>query len=217
MNDSRYGSPYKLSTDCVVFGYENGKLQAALIQRKNAPFKGKWALPGGFLEGDETVEECAARELEEETGIDNVYLEQFHVFSAPERDPRGRIITIAFFALVDSTQYELLSNSDAAKAQWWPAYDLPELAFDHAEIYAKALQALRESLETNPAVFKLLPRFFSLSDLQQLYEEILDIHIDKRNFRKKIAQMPFIKPTGKMTQGDPHRPAQLYTKRDSKK
>lgn len=203
-------SHYSLSTDCVVFGYHNGSLDVALIERKNTPFKGKWALPGGFMEGDETVEECARRELHEETGIEDVYLEQFQVFSEPDRDPRGRVITVAFFALVNTNDYHLVADEDAADAKWWPAYDLPELAFDHPQIYARALEALRHAVESKPLAYHLLPKEFRLSELQRLYERIFDTELDKRNFRKQVAQMPFIKPTGKMTSGDRHRPAQLY-------
>ncbi len=203
-------SAYPLSVDCVVFGYDGKELKTALIERKNPPFQGKWALPGGFMEGDETVEAAALRELQEETGIDNLYLEQFHVFSNPNRDPRGRVITVAFFALVDSLQYTLKASEDASKARWWPTYDLPALAFDHQEVYEKALNALRNRLKLRPIMFDLLPQEFTLNALQKLQEQITHTKIDKRNFRKKIATSAYIKPLGKMTQGSPHRPAQLY-------
>ncbi|MBA2727888.1 MAG: NUDIX hydrolase [Parachlamydiaceae bacterium] len=203
-------SHYPISIDSVVFGYTEGELKVALIERKKTPFAGMWAIPGGFMEGNETVEETAFRELKEETGIENVYLEQFHVFNKPGRDPRGPTITIALFALINSDQCHLIASEDAAKAKWWPAYKLPHLAFDHDEIYAKALVALRVALRTRPLAFELLPKQFTLTHLQDLYEQIFGIFLDKRNFRKKVAKMEFIQATGNKTQGGRHRPAQLF-------
>lgn len=207
---------YPISVDSVIFGYTGGKLQIALIERKNSPFVGMWAIPGGFMEGDETVEQTALRELHEETGISEVYLEQFHVFSAPKRDPRGRTITVALFALINSDKSKLVATEDAEQAKWWPAYDIPPLAFDHNEIYNKALQALRISMRTRPLAFELLPEFFTLTQLQMLYEQVFDIEIDKRNFRKKVQKMDFICASDKKTQGGRQRPALLYFY-DSKK
>lgn len=202
---------YPISVDSIVFGYAEGKLRVALIERKKDPFRGMWALPGGYMEGSETIEETALRELKEETGIENIYLEQFHVFDNPEQDPRGRSITIAFFALINSDQYRLIASEDAAKAKWWPVYEVPPLAFDHDEIYAKALEALRNALRTRPLAFELLPKEFTLAHLQNLYEQIFGINFDKRNFRKKIAKMDFIKPSGNKTVGGRQRPAILYS------
>lgn len=201
---------YPISVDSVIFGYTEGEFKVALIERKNQPFAGMWALPGGFMEGNETVEEAALRELKEETGIQDVYLEQFHVFNKPGRDPRGPTVTIALFALINSAQCNLIASTDAAKAKWWPAYKLPPLAFDHEEIYAKALEALRIAMRTRPLAFELLPKQFTLTHLQDLYEQVFAITLDKRNFRKKIAKMDDIKASGKMTVGARHRPAQLY-------
>lgn len=204
-------SRYSLSVDCVVFGYAEGHLKVALIERKKPPFVGKWAIPGGFVEGDETVEEAASRELKEETGLHDIYLEQFHVFSEPKRDPRGRVITIAFFALINSDLFsELVATEDAARAKWWPAYKLPPLAFDHHDIYALGLDSLRNAFRIKPLAFELLPQEFTLTQMQKLYEQVFGTAIDKRNFRKKILKMDFINPTGKTTQGGRHRPAMLY-------
>lgn len=203
-------SHYPISVDSVIFGYTEGELKVALIERKKPPFVGMWAIPGGFMEGNETVEETALRELKEETGIGNLYLEQFHVFNKPGRDPRGPTITIALFALINSDQCNLIASEDAAKAKWWPAYQPPPLAFDHDEIYAKALEALRIALRTRPLAFELLPKQFTLTHLQDLYEQVFDIKLDKRNFRKKVAKMAFIKASGDKTKGKRHRPAQLY-------
>lgn len=200
---------FPISVDSVIFSYAEGTLKVALIERKTPPFAGMWAIPGGFMEGDETVEETARRELQEETGIEDVYLEQFHVFSKRGRDPRGPTITVALFALIKS-DCKLAATEDAAQAQWWPAYDLPKLAFDHDEIYAKALEALRISFRHRPLAFELLPRDFTLTQLQKLYEQVFAIAIDKRNFRKRILKMDFIKSTKKQTEGGRHRPAMLY-------
>jgi len=201
---------YPISVDSVIFGYNEGELKVALIERKKKPFIGMWAIPGGFMEGNETVVETALRELKEETGIADVYLEQFHVFNKPGRDPRGPTVTIALFALINSDRCHLIASEDAAKARWWPAYKLPPLAFDHNEIYAKALEALRVALRTRPLAFELLPKQFSLTELQNLYEQVFGISLDKRNFRKKVAKMDFIQTSGNKTEGGRHRPALLY-------
>ncbi|MDR3647041.1 MAG: NUDIX domain-containing protein [Candidatus Babeliales bacterium] len=203
-------SQYFMTVDCVIFGYSQGQLMVALIERKNEPFKGKWAIPGGFVEGDETVDEAAARELQEETGLHDIYLEQFHVFSDPERDPRGRVITVAFFALINSDQIELVATEDALEAKWYPAYNIPDLAFDHNAIYEKALEELRLAVSIKPLVFELLPGKFTLTMLQNIYEQIFGFTIDKRNFRKKILKMDFIQETKYLTKGDQQRPAKLY-------
>lgn len=202
---------YPISVDSVIFGYTEGALKVALIERKKNPFIGMWAIPGGFMEGNETVEEAALRELQEETGITDVYLEQFHVFSEPGRDPRGPTITVALFALIDAEQCHLIASEDAAKAKWWPAYKIPSLAFDHDAIYAKALESLRSALRTRPLAFRLLPKEFTLSHLQDLYEQVFGITLDKRNFRKKVAKMNFLRASGKKTTGGKRRPALLYS------
>ena len=185
-------------------------MRGAKRERKNHPFMGMWAIPGGFMEGDETVEETALRELKEETGIEKVYLEQFHVFSKRGRDPRGPTLTIALFALIRSDQCKLVATGDARAAKWWPAYDLPQLAFDHDQICAKALDALRAALKTRPLAFELLPKAFTLYQLQDLYEQVFGTSIDKRNFRKKVQKMDFICASGKKTEGGRQRPAMLY-------
>lgn len=203
-------SLYPISVDSVIFGFTEGKLQVALIERKKYPFVGMWAIPGGFMEQGETVEDTALRELKEETGIEDVYLEQFHVFSKPGRDPRGPTITVALFALINSDRSHLVATADAAQAKWWPAYEVPALAFDHNQIYELALEALRRALKTQPLAFELLPKVFTLSQLQNLYEQVYDVVIDKRNFRKKALTMDFIRSTGKKTKGGRHRPAMLF-------
>ena len=204
-------SHYPLTVDCVIFGYTEGSLKIALIKRKTPPFQDSWALPGGFVEGEETVEEAAKRELAEETGIRNIYLESFQVYSAPDRDPRGRIISVAFFALVNSDQFTLFATEDAAAADWIPMNELPTLAFDHQKIFAQGLDAMRNACLLQPLVFELLPEFFTLTQLQTLYEQIYGIEVDKRNFRKKLLKTGYIEKTTKVTEGQKHRPASLYT------
>jgi len=201
---------YPVSVDCVIFGYDTQRLTVALIERKNPPFVGQWALPGGFLVDNETVEQAALRELQEETGLHDVYLEQFRVFSKPERDPRGHVITVGFFALIASDKIKLIATEDAAQAQWFSAYKLPKLAFDHDEIYTHALESLRSAIMFKPLIFKLLPKEFTLSMLQNIYEEIIGYTLDKRNFRKKFLKEGFIQETKKTTEGGQHRPARLY-------
>lgn len=201
---------YPISVDSVIFGYREGKLKVALIKRKKPPFLGKWAIPGGFMEGDETVVETALRELHEETGIQDVYLEQFGVYSMRGRDPRGPTITIALFALIKSENVTLIATEDAEAAQWWDLDGVPELAYDHNEIYADALSALRLAFTIRPVAFELLPKEFTLNEFQILYEQVFNVKVDNRNFRKKIRKFSFICPTAKKTAGVKHRPALLY-------
>ncbi|MBA3602765.1 MAG: NUDIX hydrolase [Parachlamydiaceae bacterium] len=210
MDELSNRSRYPISVDSIIFGYTDRRLKVALIQRKKVPFRGMWAIPGGFMENDETVEDTAFRELEEETGIRDVYLEEFGVFSKRGRDPRGPTITVAFFALIDSTQCKLTATADAEVAQWWPAYEIPDLAFDHNEIYNKALTALRIALKTKPIAFKLLPKEFTLTELQNLYEQVFAVTLDKRNFRKKALEIESIVATKNKTAGHRQRPALLY-------
>jgi 8-oxo-dGTP diphosphatase len=199
-----------LTVDCVVFGLGEAGLEVLLIRRRNAPFAGCWALPGGFVDVDETVEDAAKRELEEETGVRDVYLEQLHVFSAVRRDPRERVVSVAFYALVKSRDHAAEGASDADEAAWFPVAELPKLAFDHADIFALALARLRRDLATKPVGFELLPRKFTLTKLQRLYEVILDESLDKRNFRKKILALDVLTPLDEVEQGVSHRAARLY-------
>lgn len=201
---------YPITVDSVIFGYADGKLQVALIERKVDPFAGMWAIPGGFMEGVETVEETVLRELQEETGLSDIYLEQFHVFSSHGRDPRGRTITVAFFALINSDKYRLVATEDALRAKWWPAYQVPELAFKQKAMYEKALEALRLAIRTRPLAFELLPEKFTLTQWQNLLEQVFNTKIDKRNFRRKVAKMNYISSCGTKQEGEKHRPAMLF-------
>jgi len=203
-----------LTVDCVVFGIESEGLRAfdalrvLLIQRAHPPFAGSWALPGGFLDIEETSEEAARRELLEETGLRIAFLEQLYTFSRVDRDPRERVISIAYFALVQPS--EVSGGSDAAEAAWVPLHELPELAFDHAEIIELALERLRTKIRYQPIGFELLPRKFTLGQLQRLYETILDRPLDKRNFRRSMLRMGILQDLDELEQGVPHRPSRLF-------
>ena len=203
----RYPHP-AVTTDCVIFGFDGERLQVLLIERGVEPYKGKWAFPGGFLKMDETAEEGARRELKEETGLDGAYMEQFHTFSAPERDPRERVITIAYYALVKIQ--EVKGGDDAASARWFPLDDIPSLAFDHDYILRMATQRLREQIHFQPIGFELLPEKFTLKELQLLYEAILGINFDRRNFSKKMMHLEILIDLEETVWPTPKREAKLY-------
>ena len=199
-----------LTVDCVVFGFDGGGLQVLLIRRALAPFKDKWALPGGFVRVEETLDEAARRELEEETGLKDVFLEQLYTFGAVTRDPRERVVSVAYYALVNLQGHQPKAASDAAEADWFALDALPKLAFDHKEILRVARERLRAKVRYQPIGFELLPEKFSLSALQRLYETVLDTSLDKRNFRKKLGEMDFVVATGELESGVTHRRAQLF-------
>ena len=199
-----------LTVDCVVFGLDEGELKVLLIQRGLAPVKGKWALPGGFVRVDETIDEAARRELEEETGLANVFLEQLYTFGTVNRDPRERVVSVAYYSLVKLAEHPPTGASDASDAAWFPVAKPPALAFDHAEILATALSRLRGKVRYEPIGFELLPAKFTLSQLQHLYEAVLQSDLDKRNFRKKILSMGLLVPLKEQTHSGAHRPAQLF-------
>jgi 8-oxo-dGTP diphosphatase len=198
----------KVTVDLVVFTIRDGALHALLVRRGIPPFKGKWAIPGGFVLDHESLDAAARRELHEETGVTNVFLEQLYTFGAPDRDPRGRVVTISYFALVPS-DIPIQSGSDAADSQWHRLDALPSLAFDHESILDYALERLRNKLEYTTVGFQFLPRFFTLSDLQRVYESILGRKLDKRNFRRKVGLLGILRATGAWHRGG-RRPARLY-------
>ena len=202
-----------VTADVIIFTLRDGDLQVLLIRRKNPPFQGVWAIPGGFAGMDESLEQAALRELEEETGVRDVYLEQLYTFGDPGRDPRGRVITVAYFALVPTTAIDPRAGTDATEARWWSVYHLPPLAFDHADILAYALRRLRYKLEYTAVGFELLPEPFTLSELQATYEVVLGEALDKRNFRRKILSAGIIEETGEFRTGE-GRPAKLYRFRE---
>lgn len=203
--------PVRVTVDILAFAVHEGGLEVLLVKRKYDPFKSSWALPGGFLtDDDRTLEAAAERELVEETNVSNVYLEQLYSFGDQGRDPRGRVVTISYLALLRQEELEIKASSDASGVAWWPVKELPALAFDHAEIIAYGLKRLRYKIEYTPAAFSLLPRKFTLRDLQVVYEAILGYEVDNRNFRKKFLGAGILKQLDETSQETSFRPARLY-------
>lgn len=199
-----------LTVDIVIFALRDEQLQVLLIQRAESPFQGYWALPGGFVLPHESLDQAAYRELYEETGLSQSYLEQLYTYGDPGRDPRGRIVTVAYFALVPAdAPIREEGGSDAARAGWFSVNSLPSLAFDHNEILTYALRRLRYKLEYSAVGFQLLPEYFTLTEIQSTYEIILGEKLDKRNFRRRILDARIIEPTRYKRTGE-GRPAQLY-------
>ena len=195
MNTDSYCYKYPhpaVTTDCIIFGFDGIKLKVLLIQRGGDPFKGSWAFPGGFMQMDETAEEGARRELKEETGLEGAFIEQLQAFSEVNRDPRERVITIAFYALVKIS--EVKGGDDAAQARWFSLDEIPPLAFDHDRILRVATSRLKEKIHFEPIGFELLPEVFTMTELQNLYEAILEIQFDRRNFYKKIISLGLLIP-----------------------
>ena len=199
----------QVTVDIVIFTIQSEELKVLLVQRGIPPFQGHYAIPGGFVLPEESLDAAARRELQEETGVADVYLEQLYSFGDPARDPRGRIVTVAYFALVSADRSPLVAGSDAADARWWLVNDLPPLAFDHRKILDYAVERLRNKLEYTTVGFQLLPPRFTLSELQHVYEAILNKRLDKRNFRRKLALLKILRPTREHRHGG-RRPARLY-------
>ena len=183
-----------MTTDCVIFGYDGKSLKVLLVERGIEPFKGYWAFPGGFLNMNEDALTGARRELKEETGLEKAFMEQFHTFSDVGRDPRGRVITIAYYALVKIS--EVKGGDDAARAEWFNLSDVPPLAFDHDRILRMATSRLRERIHFEPIGFELLPEIFTMPQLQNLYEAILEVRFDRRNFASKMQKLDILEETG---------------------
>ena len=183
-----------VTTDCVIFGYDGKSLKVLLVERGIEPFKGYWAFPGGFLDMNEDALTGARRELKEETGLEKAFMEQFHTFSDVGRDPRGRVITIAYYALVKIS--EVKGGDDAARAEWFNLSDVPPLAFDHDRILRMATSRLRERIHFEPIGFELLPEIFTMPQLQNLYEAILEVRFDRRNFASKMQKLDILEETG---------------------
>jgi 8-oxo-dGTP diphosphatase len=199
-----------LTVDAVVFGFDGEALKLLLIERALEPFKGRWALPGGFVRGEEELEAAARRELSEETGITEVALEQFQTFGAIRRDPRERVVSVAYVALTRLEDHRPKASTDARQAVWFPTHELPRLAFDHQEIIDRALERLRTRVRLEPIGFQLLPAKFTLTQFQSLYESILGRTVDTRNFRKRVLAMELVVALKKEFQRGRKRPAQLF-------
>ncbi len=205
----RYARP-AVTADCVVFALDDDDLKILLIQRGQGPFKGEWALPGGFAAVGEALEDTARRELAEETGLENVFLEQLYTFSTPDRDPREHVITVAYYGLVNLSEHDVHAATDASNAAWFCIDDVPPLAFDHDEILRTAHERLKGKIRYQPIGFELLPDKFPLRSLQAVYEKILDRKVDKRNFRKKILGMGLLEELDEIETDVSHRAARLY-------
>jgi len=186
-----------LTADIVIFTIRGERLEILLIERGGPPFQGCWALPGGFVEHDEDVDEAARRELEEETGVKGLSLEQLHTFGAPNRDPRGRVVTVAFYTLVPASRLSPRAGDDAASAQWFAADNLPPLAFDHAAIVAMARRRLGTDLQGTTLAASFLPKAFTLAELRALHELIRGQPIEPRSFRKRILALELIEESGR--------------------
>jgi ADP-ribose pyrophosphatase YjhB (NUDIX family) len=206
---SRYERP-SVTVDVVILTVRGGKLEVLLVKRKHWPFEGMWAIPGGFVTPDESLEDAAKRELAEETGVRDVYLEQLYTFGDPGRDPRTRVITVVYYALIRAEQLHIRAADDAADAGWYPLSALPPLAFDHRKILDYTLTRLQGKLEYTTIGFQLLASTFTLSELQAVYEAILNRPMDKRNFRKKVLQTGILEATEHTRREGQHRPARLY-------
>ncbi|MCI0337881.1 MAG: NUDIX hydrolase [Acidobacteria bacterium] len=206
-----------VTVDIVIFTIAEDDLKVLLVRRGVEPFKGRWALPGGFVEIKESLEQAAARELKEEVGVTNVYLEQLYTFGDPKRDPRGRVISVAYFALIDAERQRIVAASDAADAEWHSVFNPKlgaKLAFDHKEILDYAVWRLRNKIEWTTVGYELLSKKFTLSELQRVYEIILQRPVDKRNFRKKILAQGQIREINETRSDVAHRPARLYSFRE---
>lgn len=213
INTKMWESPYwhaAITTDAVVFGFDGKQLNVLLIERGVEPYVGKWALPGGFLrEDDETAFHGACRELKEETNAD-IFMEEVGTYSNKDRDPRERVITIAFFQLVVKDKYDVFGGDDAKQAKWFPVNEIPELAFDHNQIVNDAMEKLRQQIHFKPIGFQLLDEKFTMSQLQAIYEAILGRTLDRRNFRKKMLALGYIIDTKKKETGNAYRSPHIY-------
>jgi len=206
--DTRHRHP--LAVNVVLFTIQDEALKVLLVKRMIAPFRGWWSLPEGFVSHDESVDEAALRTLQEDTGITTVYLEQLYTFGDLDRDPRGRVVTVSYYAVVDWEQFQVKARRTLASARWFAVKRLPNLAFDHRQIVASALERLRNKVNYTSVAFQLLPKKFTLPELQRAYEVILGQQLDKRNFRKKMLQLGILRQTSEQKTEGRQRPARLY-------
>lgn len=200
-----------IASDVVILTVRDGVLQVLCIQMQKAPFTGKWAVPGGLVRPTESVDHGADRLLAEKAGLHDVYLEQLYTFGRVNRDPFGRVVSVAYFALVPSDHLQLRTTKEYAGVRWFPVRKLPAMAYDHAEIVQTAVQRLQAKLGYTNIVFSLLPKAFTLSELQHVYEVIIGKSFDKRNFRKKVLGLKLVRPTGQKRVGEANRPAHLFS------
>jgi len=208
---SRRSARHAIAVDIVLFTIQDGVLKVLLVKRRQSPYASAWALPGGMVGPDETIDSAALRELQEKTNISMVYLEQLYTFDESNRDPRGRVITVAYYALVNWQQFQLKAHQRAAEASWFPVKRLPTLAFDHRQIIDYALERLRNKINYTTVGFQFLSKQFTLTQLQRAYEVILEQRLDKRNFRRKMLQLGILKATKQFHTNGRARPARLYT------
>ena len=208
-NFIRYEQP-GVTVDLVIFTVAEDKLQVLLVKRAEEPFAGFWSIPGGFLQTGESLDDAALRVMQDKTGVSEVYLEQLYTFGKPDRDPRARVITVTYFALIPWKSLVQPASSKVAGVAWVPVDAAPELAFDHREILEYAVRRLRAKADYSNIVYGLLPLNFTLSELQKMYETIINAPLDKRNFRKKMLATGLLRSTGKKTAAGAHRPAELY-------
>ena len=201
---------HAVAVDVVLFTIQDELLKVLLVKRASPPFRGWWSLPGGSVMREESVDEAALRALQEETGITTVYLEQLYTFGDLDRDPRGRVLTVSYYAVLHWEQFQVKARRRAAGARWCAVKRLPNLAFDHRRIAGSALERLRNKVNYTSVAFQLLPKRFTLSELQRAYEVILDQPLDKRNFRKKMLQLGILRRTAERKTEGRQRPARLY-------
>ncbi len=201
---------FGLSVDCVIFGYQQKSLKVLLIQRGAEPFQSKWAIPGDLVNPGEDLNASANRILKHLTGLENIFVEQFHTFGKTDRHPAGRVVTVGYFSLVRGENYQPVASNWASDIGWFDVEDLPDLAFDHSQIMDAAINALRKKVRTEPIGFNLLPPKFTLLELQGLYEAVLRQKFDKPNFRKKILGTGILIPLDEVQQNVAHRPAKLF-------
>ena len=197
-----------IATDVAIFSVHDDQLEVLLMKMKKAPYEKAWAIPGGLVEPKESVEQAARRHLHLKAGAKNIFLEQLYTFGEVDRDPFGRVVSVAYYALVAPTGLTL--DKTDYEVRWWPISHLPAMAYDHKDIVTKAVERIRAKLGYTNVVYSLLPATFTLSELQATYEAILDTKLDKRNFRKKILALKLVEPTGKSVEGQAHRPAAYY-------
>ena len=201
-----------LAVDCLIFGFDRNLLtiKILLIKRKKQPFENNWALPGGFVKEGEEVRDAAARKLLQETGLNQIYFDELKTYAQTKRDPRGRIVSIAFYALIPINFKALTQVKGNHETYWFDVYDVPNLAFDHKNMLEDALKEFRVRIAYEPFIFHLLPKKFSLNELQKIYELITNTQQDTRNFRKKVLKTPYIKDLKEKEKEVSHRPAKLY-------